>query len=423
MTASIRRIGLSLGADLCWPACFEALIRRLDLEIPVGRERVRFEVERVTIEPFSLRQPVRYDVVIDRITHWYMPTREWVKKLVVHDDTYVLNNPWSIQSMEKHTTYAAMMRLGFPVPETWLIPPKSYEPREDLETTLKRYARFFDLAEIGKRIGYPLFMKPYDGGAWVGVSKIDDEAALRDAYERSGTRVMHLQKAVAPFDLFVRGLGFGPQFAALRYEPSAPLHARYIPGPSGLSKEDFALLRDMTLTINTFFGWDFNSCEALRKDGVYHPIDFANACPDSQVTSLHYHFPWLVKAYVRWALFCAATRRKKRPNLDWEPFFRIAREDAPFKDKLRRYGAIARASLDETHFEEFCAEHLADFDEVAWDFFGTDEARAAVRAKVGALFPPHEIEGFTEHFWRQIQDWRRDDRAARGAGKKAAAAR
>ena len=410
---SVRRIGLSLGADLCWPACFEGILRRLDLSLRLGGETVRFDVERVTIEPFALDQPVRYDVVFDRIAHWYAPTREWVKKAIVHDDTYVLNNPWSIQSMEKHTTYAAMMRLGFPVPATWLVPPKSYEPKDDLQVTLRRYARLFDLGEVGRKVGYPLFMKPYDGGAWVGVSKIDDEAALRAAYEKSGTRVMHLQKAVSPFDLFVRGLGFGAQFTAFRYDPSAPLHARYVAGPAGLPAEDFALLRDMTLTINAFFGWDFNSCEALRQAGVYHPIDFANACPDSQVTSLHYHFPWLVKAYVKWAVFCAATRRKKRPTLDWEPFFEIARTDAPFREKLRRYGEIARARFDERAFEAFCAEHLPTFDEVARDFFGSDEAKQAVRAKVAALFPAHEVEEFTEHFWAQVQQWRRDDAAAR----------
>ena len=44
------------------------------------------------------------------------------------DDLYVLNNPWSVQSMEKHTTYCAMMQLGMPIPETWMMPPKEYEP-------------------------------------------------------------------------------------------------------------------------------------------------------------------------------------------------------------------------------------------------------------------------------------------------------
>ena len=413
MAVSTRKIALSLGADLCWPACFEALIKKLDLELPIGNERVRFEVDRVTIEPFALDQPVRYDVIFDRITHWYMPTREWVKKAVVFNDTYVLNNPWSIQANEKHTTYAAMMRLGFPVPTTWMIPPKSYEPKDDLKVTLSRYAKFFDLGEIGKKVGYPLFMKPYDGGAWVGVSKVDDEAGLRAAYEASGTKLMHLQQAVAPFDLFVRGLGFGAQFTAFKYDPAAPLHARYVAGPPGLSAEDEAMLRDMTLTINTFFGWDFNSCEALRQNGVYYPIDFANACPDSQVTSLHYHFPWLVKAYVKWALFCAATRRTKSPTLDWQPYFEIAKQDLPFREKLKRYGQIARKRLDTDKFEEFCAKHLPTFDDVANAFFATDEAKAAVRAKVAVLFPAHEIDEFTEKFWGQIQDWRRDDTASR----------
>src|SRR5207247_7930025 len=177
----------------------------------------------VTIEPFDLRQPCRYDVVLDRITHWFMPTREWVKKIVAMDDAYVLNNPWSIQANEKHTTYAAMMRLGVPVPDTWMVPQKSYEFHADLDVTLKRYGRLFDLGEVGRKVGYPLFMKPYDGGAWVGVTKIDDEAGLRAAYEKSGKRLMHVQKAVAPFDLFVRGLGVGPQVAIFRYDASAPL--------------------------------------------------------------------------------------------------------------------------------------------------------------------------------------------------------
>jgi len=64
-----RRIGLSLGADVCWPICFEEILAALDLEIRLGKERIRFEVERVTIEPFDLRQPVKYDVILDRLTH------------------------------------------------------------------------------------------------------------------------------------------------------------------------------------------------------------------------------------------------------------------------------------------------------------------------------------------------------------------
>jgi hypothetical protein len=168
-----RRIGLSLGADLCWPICFEEIVNRLELAIPHDGDTVGIEVERVTIEPFDLRQGCRYDVVLDRLTHWYHTSREWIKKAVVMDDLYVLNNPWSVQSMEKHTAYSAMMRLGLPVPGTWMVPPKEYEPNPDLEPTLRRYARAFDLGEIGRRLGYPMFMKPYDGGAWAGVSRID----------------------------------------------------------------------------------------------------------------------------------------------------------------------------------------------------------------------------------------------------------
>jgi hypothetical protein len=412
-----KRIGLSLGADLCWPTCFEELLARLALAIPVAGDTVSFAVERVTIEPFDLRQPCRYDVVLDRLTHWYHTSREWIKKAVVMDDLYVFNNPWSLQANEKHTSYCAMMRLGMPVPDTWMLPPKAYEPREDLQVTLERYARYFDLAEVGRRVGYPAFVKPYDGGAWVGVSKVENELELGAAYDESGTRLLHLQRAVLPFDLFVRALGVGPQVTVMRYDPGAPLHDRYKVDFDFVSDEEWRLLADTCLTINTFFGWDFNSCEALRQDGVFYPIDFANACPDSQVTSLHYHFPWLVKAKLRWALFVAATGRKMRKTLDWEPYFDVAREELPYREKLARYAVIARERLEADRFEEFCARHLAHLDEVAWEFFGTEVAKEAVRGKVAALYPAHEVERFTEHFWGLVQFWRRTeaDRLGKGA--------
>jgi hypothetical protein len=410
-----RRIGLSLGADICWPLCFEELVRRLDLHLPIDGDTVSFEVERVTIEPYDLRQEVRYDVVLDRLAHWMLTSREWIKKAILLDDTYVLNNPWSFQAMEKQTSYCAMMRLGLPVPDTWMVPPKEHAPSEDLGPTLRRYAKLFDLGAIGGRLGYPLFMKPYDGGAWKGVTRIENEGQLRLVYEQSGRLVMHLQAAVEPFEHFVRCIGMGPQTRVMRYEPSAPHHERYQLARDFVSDDDRRLLEDMTLTINSFFGWDFNSCEALLKDGTWHPIDFANACPDSQVNSLHYHFPWIVLAKLRWSLFCAATRRPMRMNQDWRPFLEVVERqpDLPLRERLAAFAAIARERYEQERFEAFCAEHLPHLDELALEFFGSEQARAAVREKVAAIFPAHEVEEFTQLFWDRIQLWREHEREDR----------
>ena len=406
MTNVTRKIGLSLGADECWPICFEDIVSDLAPKVRVGTDTVDFEIKRVTIEPFKLGQPQKYDVVVDRLTHWYHPSREWIKQSILMNDLYVFNNPWSVQSMEKQTTYCAMMQLGMPIPETWLIPPKEYDETPDLETTLTRYAELFDLKDIGKDLGYPLFMKPYDGGGWVGVSKIDDGDALNEAYDDSGKFVMHLQQGVHPYEEFVRCVGIGPQVRKISYDPTAPLHQRYETKRDFLSKRDERVLEDVTLTINSFFGWDFNSCESLLKNGVWHPIDFANPCPDSQVTSLHRHFPWLVKAKIRWALFCAATNRKMRANLDWQPYFDLLEEDMTYEERLVEYGKIARARFEEERFEEFCEKQLAGLDEVAFEYFGDDRAKQAIRGKVQALFPEHEWEDFTEHFWEEVQVWR-----------------
>ena len=131
-------------------------------------------------EPFDLRAKPRYSLVIDRLAWWYDLPREWLKKISLMDDVYLLNNPFTFQAMEKHSAYVAMMRLGLKVPATWMVPHKSPTPIPRFEymeakfaDVASKYNAPFDLREIGERIGYPLYMKPFDGGQWVGVTRVN----------------------------------------------------------------------------------------------------------------------------------------------------------------------------------------------------------------------------------------------------------
>jgi hypothetical protein len=293
--ARTHLIGLLLGTEEDWSAAFETLIGRTASAIDHGGERHEFATERVTIEPFDLRMRPRHALVIDRLAHWYYVPREWIKKVALMDGVYLMNNPFTFQSMEKHSAYCAMIRLGLKVPETWLVPYKQPPADERFAYTAERYNRPFDLAEVAEQIGYPLFMKPFDGGAWVGVSQVRDAQELIERYDDSGRRLMHLQRAVDGFDVFARSLSIGAETMVMHFEPDRPLHARYQVDHGFLDADTGREVITIGRTVNAFFQWEFNSCETLIKDGEVHPIDYANACPDVSLTSLHYYFPWAIK--------------------------------------------------------------------------------------------------------------------------------
>ena len=79
MPAVTRHIGLSLGADICWPLAFEQILADAKLELKVGKDVVKFACERTTLEPYMLQQGCKYDLVVDRLTHWFALQREWIK--------------------------------------------------------------------------------------------------------------------------------------------------------------------------------------------------------------------------------------------------------------------------------------------------------------------------------------------------------
>ena len=110
-------IGLLLGAEEDWPRAFEEILRRVG-PLDVDGETHTVSSERLTIEPFRLDDPVRTELVIDRLAHWYYHPREWLKKAALVNDTYLLNSQFTFQSMEKHSAYCALVRMGFKVPAT-----------------------------------------------------------------------------------------------------------------------------------------------------------------------------------------------------------------------------------------------------------------------------------------------------------------
>lgn len=400
-------IGLLLGMEEDWSRTFEELVRRLDLRIEHGGETHRYETERITIEPFDLRARPRYDLVVDRLAHWYYVPREWLKKVALMDGVYLMNNPFTFQSMEKHSAYCAMMRLGLRVPETWLLPQKS--PPEDARFayTADRYNQPFDLEEIAGRIGYPLFMKPFDGGAWVGVSRIDGPDELRRCYDESGQRIMHLQAAV-DFDVFVRSLSIGGDTMVMRFEPDRPQHDRYQVSHEFLTPQVGQEVTRIGRIVNAFFRWEFNSCETLVTGDQVQPIDYANACPDVSLTSLHYYFPWAMKALVRWAVFCTTTGRPMRINLDPMRWFEAADEHLAYEDRLAACAKLADEYFDQVVYEEFCAEHLGDLDEVMAELVADPWFDDLLVDTVRRTFPEHEHEHFVAHYRGLLEAWLAD---------------
>jgi hypothetical protein len=411
LTATRHIIGLLLGTEEDWPLAFEEILLRLGPVEGVGGSRHTFDCERITIEPFRLRDRPRYDLVIDRLAYWYYHPREWLKKVAMMDGVYLLNSPFTFQSMEKHAAYCAMMRLGLKVPETVLVPYKNPLDNNRYAYTSARYNQPFDLDAIAEQIGYPLFMKPYDGGAWRGVSRIGNAEELHAAYDASGEMLMHLQKAV-DYDVFARSLSIGAETMVMRFQPDQPMHLRYAVDHSFLSAQDGAEVVTIGRLVNAFFKWEFNSCETLVKDGEVYPIDYANACPDVALTSLHYYFPWAMKALVKWCVFALVTGRRAKLDLETDRYFAIADEPGmSYQEKLTGYRELADAYFDSQRYQDFWADRQSRLDEIVLGWVaGPDFDQLLIRT-VQLVYPADEQEKFIAHLRGLLSLWVRDETA------------
>src|SRR5207249_2450824 len=267
------------------------------------------------------------------------------------------------------------------VPPTWMVPHKLPAPmhrREymapKLEHMASRYNLPFELDDVAAHIGYPLYMKPFDGGQWVGVTRIADSGELHRQYDDSGERLMHLQASVEGFEVFARSLSIGAETTVMRFDPDAPMHERYRVEHDFLGPQIGHEVVTISRLVNAFFRWEFNSCENLVRGDEVHPIDYANASPDVALTSLHYYFPWAMEALVKWCVFCVVTGRRMVIDQDKRRYFDVGDDpEKTYGERLDEYRRLADEYFQVEAYEAFCAAALPSMRQLVVDYFGGPE--------------------------------------------------
>ena len=128
------------------------------------------------------------------------------------------------------------------------------------------------------------------------------------------------------------------------------------------------------------------------------------------VTSLHYYFPWAMKALLRWSVYCTVTGRKARTQVDTDPWFAIADDEAlDYQGKLTAYQGLADDHFETERYQEFCATSLPHVDEMVHEWIGSDEFRKLLQTTIHQTYPPHEWEKFEGHFGGLLGMWLTDE--------------
>jgi hypothetical protein len=199
-------------------------------------------------------------------------------KHAVLQGTYVINNPFWWTADDKYFNYSVMAKLGVAIPRTVLLPQKGYPADIDLTAeSLHNLEYPIDWDGLLDYVGRPAIIKPYSGGGWKHVYKVDDKRELLEAYDRTAPYCMTLQQFI-DFDHYVRCFTFGKtDITPVAYDPR---QRRYLVEHEYLSAEVGArVVRDAQL-INLALGYEMNTIEFAIKDGVPYAIDYLNPAPD-----------------------------------------------------------------------------------------------------------------------------------------------
>jgi glutathione synthase/RimK-type ligase-like ATP-grasp enzyme len=258
-------------------------------------------------------------VIVDRISHDIEFYRAYLKNAVL-TGTYVINNPFWWSADDKFFNYALASQIGIAIPHTVVLPHKEHPPGTTVQS-MRNLMFPLNWDEVFDYIRFPAFLKPFSGGGWKNVFKVNSRDEFFRAYDQTGTLCMTLQAAVQ-FDEYFRCYVVGQEkVRIMKYDPSQPHHLRYVRGGKASTQQLQDRVERDCLTLCRALGYDFNTVEFAVQDGIPYAIDFLNPAPDADVHSVgEENFEWVVENVAQLAIEKALSDEEQKTRFHWSHY-------------------------------------------------------------------------------------------------------
>src|SRR6187551_1350882 len=306
----MKKIGILYGRERSFPM---AVIERINSK---GIGEITAEPVRIDKAPQGTKTD--YAVIIDRISQDVPFYRTYLKNAAV-TGTAVINNPFWWSADDKFFNNCLMTQMGIPVPKTAILP--SFDlPTDTTHDSFSNLSYPLNWDEIFAYVGFPAYMKPFAGGGWKSVYRLDNAEEFYQKHTETGQLVMMLQEEIV-FEEYYRCYCIGGKYVRIMsYEPRNPHHLRYV-ADFKPSQEKLQMMTDVVLRLNHYLGYDFNTVEFALRDGIPYAIDFCNPAPDAEVTSVgQENFDWVVETAATFAIERAKAQIAGQTNLTWGTF-------------------------------------------------------------------------------------------------------
>jgi glutathione synthase/RimK-type ligase-like ATP-grasp enzyme len=307
----MKRIGVLFGQERTFPL---ALVDRINA---AGGSEVL--AEPVRVGGVSLETPRTYDLILDRISQDIPFYRAILKKFAA-DGTIVVNNPFWWSADDKFFNNVLARALGVAVPRTVILPSNQHPP-DTTSASMSNLTYPLDWEAIFGHVGFPAYFKPYAGGGWKSVYRVENPQEFFAAYAASGQNVMTLQEEIL-FEEYFRCYAIGRRHVHLmRYDPRQPHANRYVRDGPPIEPALAERVRQDCLKLTGALGYDFNTLEFAVRGGVPYAIDFLNPAPDADPSSVgEENFRWVLDHAAAWLVERVAQGPEAAERFHWEAF-------------------------------------------------------------------------------------------------------